>query len=135
MKQSQEHLNTFLQNKPSSRGRSASGYLLKVAPVTSWSTRIRKGAADERIFTSDELRRITGLWQRHASRRRGSPFDHTRGKWLRKNGRGAERTSQIGEALHISYGTVKEHVQHTLARSAVSDRTPGSGVAVRNGLA
>ena len=41
---------------------------------------------------------------------------------------------QIAEALHISYETVKEHVQHVLRKIGVSDRTQAAVWAVRKGL-
>ena len=42
---------------------------------------------------------------------------------------------QIAEALHISYETVKEHVQHVLGKIGVNDRTQAAVWAVRNNLA
>ena len=41
---------------------------------------------------------------------------------------------QIAEALHISYETVKEHVQHILRKIGVTDRTQAAVWAVRKGL-
>ena len=40
----------------------------------------------------------------------------------------------IAEVLHISYETVKEHVQHILRKIGVSDRTQAAVWAVRKGL-
>ena len=42
---------------------------------------------------------------------------------------------EIALALHISYETVKEHVQHILRKVGVSDRTQAAVWAVRKGLA
>ena len=42
---------------------------------------------------------------------------------------------QIAEALHISYETVKEHVQHILGKIGVTDRTQAAVWAVRKNLA
>ena len=41
---------------------------------------------------------------------------------------------EIALALHISYETVKEHVQHILRKIGVSDRTQAAVWAVRKGL-
>jgi DNA-binding NarL/FixJ family response regulator len=41
---------------------------------------------------------------------------------------------EIAEALHISYETVKEHVQHILRKIAVSDRSQAATWAVRKQL-
>ena len=41
---------------------------------------------------------------------------------------------EIAAALHISYETVKEHVQHILRKVGVSDRTQAAVWAVRKNL-
>jgi DNA-binding NarL/FixJ family response regulator len=41
---------------------------------------------------------------------------------------------EIAKALQISYETVKEHVQHTLRKIGVNDRTQAAVWAVRKGL-
>jgi DNA-binding NarL/FixJ family response regulator len=41
---------------------------------------------------------------------------------------------QIAQSLHISYETVKEHVQHILQKIGVTDRTQAAVWAVRKGL-
>ena len=41
---------------------------------------------------------------------------------------------EIAQSLHISYETVKEHVQHILRKLGVSDRTQAAVWAVRKGL-
>ena len=41
---------------------------------------------------------------------------------------------EIAEVLTISYETVKEHVQHTLRKLGVADRTQAAVWAVRKGL-
>ena len=40
----------------------------------------------------------------------------------------------IAKTLHISYETVKEHVQHILGKIGVNDRTQAAVWAVRKGL-
>ena len=41
---------------------------------------------------------------------------------------------QIAVAMHISYETIKEHVQHILCKIGVGDRTQAAVWAVRNNL-
>jgi len=41
---------------------------------------------------------------------------------------------QIAEELHISYETIKEHVQHVLRKIGVTDRTQAAVWAVRHEL-
>jgi DNA-binding NarL/FixJ family response regulator len=41
---------------------------------------------------------------------------------------------EIAQALHISYETVKEHVQHILRKIGVTDRTQAAVWAVRKQL-
>ena len=41
---------------------------------------------------------------------------------------------EIAQTLHISYETVKEHVQHILRKIGVSDRTQAAVWAVRKEL-
>jgi DNA-binding NarL/FixJ family response regulator len=48
---------------------------------------------------------------------------------------GGLTNKRIAEAMHISYETVKEHVQHILRKLGLSDRTQVAVWAVRSGLA
>ena len=41
---------------------------------------------------------------------------------------------QIAQTMHISYETVKEHVQHILRKIGLTDRTQAAVWAVRNKL-
>ena len=113
----------------------ASGYLLKGCTGDELVNTIRKAAAGEPIFTRDQLRRITGAL---ATPRLAAdvevPLTTREGEVLREMAKGL-KNKQIAEALDISYETVKEHVQHTLHKIGVSDRTQAALWAVRNGLA
>jgi DNA-binding NarL/FixJ family response regulator len=112
----------------------AAGYLLKVTPRDELLRAIKSAATGENLWTRDELRRVTGALAtpRLASdvevaltRREGEVLQQLAGGLTNK---------QIAEALHISYETVKEHVQHVLGKIGVTDRTQAAVWAVRNGL-
>ena len=62
------------------------------------------------------------------------PLTQREGEVLRQMAEGLTN-KQIAEALHISYETVKEHVQHILRKIGVKDRTQAAVWAVRKGLA
>ena len=61
------------------------------------------------------------------------PLTQREGEVLRQLAYGLTN-KQIAEALHISYETVKEHVQHILRKIGVTDRTQAAVWAVRKGL-
>jgi DNA-binding NarL/FixJ family response regulator len=113
----------------------ASGYLLKDCTRDELVNAIRKAAAGEIIFTRDELRRMTGALA--APRFAGDvevPLTQREGEVLRQMAKGLTN-KQIAETLHISYETVKEHVQHVIHKIGVTDRTQAAVWAVRKELA
>ena len=61
------------------------------------------------------------------------PLTQREGEVLRQLANGLTN-KQIAEVLHISYETVKEHVQHILLKIGVTDRTQAAVWAVRKGL-
>ena len=103
--------------------------------MTSCSSAIRKAAAGESIFTRTELRRTAGAL---ATPRLAAdvevPLTQREGEVLRQMAKGLTN-KQIAEALHISYETVKEHVQHILRKIGVTDRTQAAVWALRKELA
>jgi DNA-binding NarL/FixJ family response regulator len=112
----------------------ASGYLLKDCTRDELLKAIKTAAAGENLWTRDGLRRMTGAL--------GTPrlvadvevaLTQREGEVLRKMVFGL-KNKQIAEVLHISYETVKEHVQHILRKIAVTDRTQAAVWAVRNNL-
>ena len=113
----------------------ASGYLLKGCTRDELVDAIRKVAAGESIFTRDELRRVTSAL---ATPRLAAdvevPSTKREGEVLRQLAEGLTN-QQIAEVLHISYETIKEHVQHTFRKIGVTDRTQAEVWAVRKGLA
>ena len=62
------------------------------------------------------------------------PLTQREGEVLRHLASGLTN-KQIAEELHISYETIKEHVQHVLGKIGVTDRTQAAVWAVRKGLA
>jgi DNA-binding NarL/FixJ family response regulator len=112
----------------------ASGYLLKGATRDELLKAIRDAKAGENGWTREELRRVTGAL---ATPRLVAdvevPLTQRESEVLRQLAFGLTN-KEIAQALHISYETVKEHVQHILRKVGVSDRTQAAVWAVRKGL-
>jgi DNA-binding NarL/FixJ family response regulator len=112
----------------------ASGYLLKGCSREQLLAAIRTAASGESAWTRDELRRVTGAL---ATPRLAAdvevPLTQRESEVLRQLAYGLTN-KEIAQALHISYETVKEHVQHILRKIGVSDRTQAAVWAVRKQL-
>jgi DNA-binding NarL/FixJ family response regulator len=112
----------------------AAGYVLKDTQRDILLDAIRRSAAGENIWTREELRRVTGAL---ATPRLASnvevPLTQRESEVLRQLALGLTN-KEIALALHISYETVKEHVQHILRKIGVTDRTQAAVWAVRKGL-
>ena len=112
----------------------ASGYLLKGTSRDKLLEAIRTAAAGETAWTREELRRVTGAL---ATPRLAAdvevPLTQRESEVLRQLAFGLTN-KEIAQALHISYETVKEHVQHILRKIGVTDRTQAAVWAVRKGL-
>lgn len=112
----------------------ASGFLLKGCTRDELLNAIRIAAAGESAWTRDELRRVTGAL---ATPRLAAdvevPLTQRESEVLRQLAYGLTN-KEIAQALHISYETVKEHVQHILRKIGVSDRTQAAVWAVRKEL-
>jgi DNA-binding NarL/FixJ family response regulator len=112
----------------------ASGYMLKGCTRDELIAAIRAAAAGESAWTRDELRRVTGAL---ATPRLAAdvevPLTQRESEVLRQLAYGLTN-KEIAQALHISYETVKEHVQHILRKIGVSDRTQAAVWAVRKQL-
>jgi len=112
----------------------ASGYLLKGCTRDKLLESIRTAATGESAWTRDELRRVTGAL---ATPRLAAdvevPLTQRESEVLRQLAYGLTN-KEIAQALHISYETVKEHVQHILRKIGVSDRTQAAVWAVRKEL-
>jgi len=112
----------------------ASGYVLKSCTRDHLLQAIRTTAAGESAWTRDELRRVTGAL---ATPRLAAdvevPLTQRESEVLRQLALGLTN-KEIANTLHISYETVKEHVQHILRKIGVSDRTQAAVWAVRKQL-
>jgi DNA-binding NarL/FixJ family response regulator len=112
----------------------ASGYLLKGCTRDELLAALRTSASGESAWTRDELRRVTGAL---ATPRLAAdvevPLTQRESEVLRQLAYGLTN-KEIAQTLHISYETVKEHVQHILRKIGVSDRTQAAVWAVRKQL-
>ncbi len=112
----------------------ASGYLLKSVPRQVLLDAIRKAITGESAWTREELRRVTGaLATPRLNADIDAPLTQRESEVLRQLALGLTN-KEIAGSLHISYETVKEHVQHILRKLGVSDRTQAAVWAVRRGL-
>jgi DNA-binding NarL/FixJ family response regulator len=112
----------------------ANGYLLKGCTRDELIAAIRTAAAGESAWTRDELRRVTGaLATPRLTADVEVPLTQRESEVLRQLAYGLTN-KEIAQTLHISYETVKEHVQHILRKIGVSDRTQAAVWAVRKEL-
>jgi DNA-binding NarL/FixJ family response regulator len=112
----------------------AAGYILKGTDRENLVRAIHTAAAGQTSWSRDALRRVTGAL---ATPRLAAdvevPLTQRESEVLRQLAFGLTN-KEIALALHISYETVKEHVQHILRKIGVSDRTQAAVWAVRKGL-
>ncbi len=112
----------------------ASGFLLKGCTRDELINAIRIAAAGESAWTRDELRRVTGaLATPRLTADVEVPLTQRESEVLRQLAYGLTN-KEIAAALHISYETVKEHVQHIWRTIGVSDRPQAAVWAVRKEL-
>jgi len=112
----------------------ASGYVLKGCTRDHLIKCIHIAASGESAWTRDELRRVTGaLATPRLTADVEVPLTQRESEVLRQLAYGLTN-KEIAQALHISYETVKEHVQHILRKVGVSDRTQAAVWAVRKEL-
>ncbi len=112
----------------------AAGYLLKGAERDKILESVRRASEGESVWTRDELRRVTGaLATPRLNANVEVPLTQRESEVLKQLALGLTN-KEIAVALHISYETVKEHVQHILRKIGVSDRTQAAVWAVRKDL-
>jgi DNA-binding NarL/FixJ family response regulator len=112
----------------------ASGYVLKGATRDEFIKAIQTVASGETAWSREDLRRVTGaLATPRLDADVDVPLTQRESEVLRQLALGLTN-KEIAQALHISYETVKEHVQHILRKLGVSDRTQAAVWAVRKGL-
>jgi DNA-binding NarL/FixJ family response regulator len=112
----------------------ASGFVLKGVDKEILIDAIHKASNGESAWTRDELRRVTGAL---ATPRLNAdievPLTQRESEVLKQLAYGLTN-KEIAQTLHISYETVKEHVQHILRKVGVKDRTQAAVWAVRKGF-
>jgi DNA-binding NarL/FixJ family response regulator len=112
----------------------AAGYVLKGSSREELIQAIQVAATGDTVWTREELRRVTGAL---ATPRLASevevPLTKRESEVLNQLALGLTN-KEIAQTLHISYETVKEHVQHILRKVGVSDRTQAAVWAVRKGV-
>jgi DNA-binding NarL/FixJ family response regulator len=112
----------------------AAGYVLKDSHRDKLLDSIRGAATGETVWTREELRRVTGaLATPRLSAEVEVPLTQRESEVLKQLALGLTN-KEIAQALHISYETVKEHVQHILRKIGVTDRTQAAVWAVRKQL-
>jgi DNA-binding NarL/FixJ family response regulator len=112
----------------------AAGYLSKSAGRSEIVDGIRAAASGDTLWSSDELRRVTGaLTAPRNAAEADVPLTKRESEVLKQLAFGLTN-KEIAQSLGISYETVKEHVQHILRKLGVSDRTQAAVWAVRNNL-
>jgi len=113
----------------------AAGFLLKVCTRDELIGAIRLAHAGKSVWTQEELRRVSGSLR--TPRLNGDleiSLSEREGEVLRQMVAGSTNR-KIAQDLHISYETVKEHVQHILHKLGLNDRTQAAVWAVRKHLA
>ncbi len=112
----------------------ASGFLLKGCTRDELVNAITKVATGESAFTRDELRRVAGAMATpRITADIDAPLTQREAEVLRQMANGLTN-KEVAQALHISYETIKEHVQHILRKIGLTDRTQAAVWAVRKGL-
>jgi DNA-binding NarL/FixJ family response regulator len=112
----------------------ASGSLLKGCTRDELVGAIRSAVAGDNLWSPEELRRVSGsLRTPRLSGDLEVSLSEREGEVLRQMASGLTN-KQIATTLHISYETVKEHVQHILRKIGLTDRTQAAVWAVRKEL-
>jgi DNA-binding NarL/FixJ family response regulator len=112
----------------------AAGYVQKGISREGLLQAIRQAATGEISWSREELRRVTSALS--APRNAfdvNIPLTRRELEVLRHIVEG-HTNKRIADDLHISYETVKEHVQHLLKKLGVTDRTQAAVWAIRNGV-
>jgi DNA-binding NarL/FixJ family response regulator len=117
-----------------SSGLGAVAFLHKDAPFTELVETIRHAAAGKLAWNRDRTRRIGSPAEREDGNVEiEAPLTPRETEVLTKLTDG-QTNKQIAAELHISYETVKEHVQHVLRKIGVTDRTQAAVWATRKAL-
>jgi len=113
----------------------AAGFLLKAFSRIELIAAIEAAALCKPVWSRAELRRVAAVSSTsHLSAEVDAPLTAREHEILRAVTEGLTN-HQIAGRFGISHETVKEHVQHFIAKVGVSDRTQAAIWAVRSGLA
>ena len=114
----------------------ANGWISKTATHEALLEAIRTAASGESTWTREGLRSMSGALAtpRLSSDDVEVSLTEREGEVLRQMAIGL-RNKEIAQTLHVSYETIKEHVQNILRKVGVSDRTQAAVWAIRKGLA
>lgn len=113
----------------------ANGWVPATATRDKLIIAVRVAAAGENTWTREELRRVAGsLATPRISSDAEVSLTQRENEVLRQVAEGLTN-KEIAKILHVSYETIKEHVQHILRKIGVSDRTQAAVWAIRKGLA
>lgn len=107
----------------------AQGYLMKGTTCKEFLSAVRTVADGGDVWTRETLNRVTGLLPSTD----GPKLTGRESEVLKQLALGLSNR-EIGQALGISYETVKEHVQHILRKLDVSDRTQAAVWVVKQQL-
>jgi DNA-binding NarL/FixJ family response regulator len=112
----------------------ARGLIAKSETLENLLTTLHKVRRGQQLWNRQDIRRMTGAL---ATSRLDSdidfPLTQREFEVLREMARG-QTNKMVADSLGISYETVKEHMQHVLAKLGVKDRTQAAVMAVRRGL-
>jgi len=112
----------------------ASGYLLKGNNLDEIVENIQAAAAGASVWPPEELRRFGRRSVQTAAVADLEVTLTSREQEVLQHVTQGLTNKQIGEALHISAETVKEHIQNILRKIGVSDRTQAAVWAARKGI-
>ena len=114
----------------------ANGWISKTATHEALLEAIRTAASGESTWTREGLRSMSGALAtpRLSSDDVEVSLTEREGEVLRQMAHGLTN-KEVAQALHVSYETIKEHVQNILRKVGVSDRTQAAVWAIRKGLA
>ncbi len=114
-----------------STGLGAAAFIHKDAPFPQLVETIRQAAEGKLVWSRKKLRRFSSLGDLAGAKVEiDAPLTQRESEVLVKLTEGLTN-KQIAVELHISYETVKEHVQHVLRKIGVTDRTQAAVWAVR----
>jgi DNA-binding NarL/FixJ family response regulator len=112
----------------------ANGYVLKTNPGQKLLDTIQIASQGKSIWTRKTLQSIAEfLVTPRLENDAGVPLTLRKGEVLQQVVSGLTN-KEIAVSLHISFETVKEHIQHILRKTGVSDRTQAAVWAVRKEL-